>query len=90
MNKKYLYLKYKEKGLLDDYINNTENTKLNLTQKLIISYGIANALKYLHNNNVVHRNIEPSNIFLDSNLYPFVFNYHRAKHTKIYFPFMLK
>ena len=43
---------------------------LNDTQILIIIYGIATAMSYLHSHNIVHRELDLTNIFLDDNYYP--------------------
>lgn len=65
--KQFIYIDSKEKGTLSDYISNKDNKRLELTNKLIIAYGISEAMNYLHENNIVHRNLNPSVIFLDSN-----------------------
>ena len=40
------------------------------TQKLIIIYGVASAMSYLHSHNIVHRGLDLKNIFLDDKFYP--------------------
>ncbi|KAK8893048.1 hypothetical protein M9Y10_030307 [Tritrichomonas musculus] len=40
------------------------------TKKLMILYGIASAMKYLHSHDIVHRNLKPSNIIVDDSLLP--------------------
>ena len=47
-------------------------------------------MNYLHGHDIVHRNLKPSNIYLDSNLYPYLSNFYRARQTKIQFPYQLK
>ena len=47
-------------------------------------------MNYLHGHDIVHRNLKPSNIYLDSNLYPYLSNFYRARQTKIPFPYQLK
>lgn len=49
------------------------------TKKLIIAYGIANSLLFLHSNDVLHSNIQLDNIFLDENFYPKLSNFGISK-----------
>ena len=44
--------------------------KWNDTTKLIILYGIASAMSFLHSNKIIHRDLKPENILMDENLYP--------------------
>lgn len=88
--KQFIYIDSKEKGTLSDYISNKDNKRLDLTNKLIIAYGISEAMNYLHENNIVHRNLNPSVIFLDSNLYPYLSDFYKAVQKNTYFPYLLK
>ena len=54
------------------------NLYLNSTEKLIISYGIACAMEFLHSRRIIHRDLRPGNIFLDSRLHPQIFNFSVA------------
>ena len=56
--------------------------KLNETNKLIILYGIASAMAYLHNHNIIHRNLKTSNILLDKSLYPKLAGFIISKEIK--------
>lgn len=44
--------------------------ELKFTQKLIIAYGIASTMSYLHKNFILHRELSSSNIFIDDNFHP--------------------
>lgn len=48
---------------------NNNNYILDDTQKLIIIYGIALGMQYLHSYNILHRNLTSSNIFLDNSFH---------------------
>ena len=85
----HIFIEYKSNGTLKDFIESNEK-KIDLTHKLIIAYGIACAMNYLHGHDIIHRNLKPSNIYLDSNLYPYLSNFYRARQTKIQFPYQLK
>lgn len=52
------------------------------TKKFITIYGIASAMSYLHKNGIIHRNLNPNNIYMDNNLYPKISNFGLAKRTK--------
>lgn len=60
-----------------------KKTKIDPTNKLIISYGIANVIEHLHKNQIIHRNFKPSSIYLDSNLYPHFSDFYMDKQIKI-------
>lgn len=87
--KQYIFVELKEKGTLENFIEKKEE-ELDETRKLIISYGIARALEFLHKKNIIHRNLNPSNIFLDLNLYPFVGDFYMSKQTELNLPYVLK
>ena len=45
------------------------------TKKLINIFGIASAMEYLHSKSIIHGNLNPSNILLDENYYPKIFDF---------------
>lgn len=45
-------------------------SELTDTQKLIIIYGIAIGMSYLHSHNIIHRNLKLENILIDESFYP--------------------
>ena len=68
-----IIVEYSSKGSLLKYIEanakSTEN-QLNETNKLIIVYGIASAMSYLHSHDILHRDLKLANIYLDNSLNP--------------------
>ncbi|TVT99528.1 hypothetical protein EJB05_55115, partial [Eragrostis curvula] len=51
----------------------------NWSARLTIIKGIADGLRYLHDNRAVHSNLKPSNILLDSNLRPKICDFGVAR-----------
>lgn len=56
--------------LIDNQLSGRTPDNWTETKKLINIYGIASAMKYLHENGIIHRDLKPSNILLDESLYP--------------------
>ena len=54
-------------------------TILNPTRKLIIIYGIASGMSYLHHYNIIHRDLKPENILLDDFLFPKIADFGLSK-----------
>ncbi|KAK8835934.1 hypothetical protein M9Y10_040315 [Tritrichomonas musculus] len=50
------------------------------TKKLINIYGIASGMSYLHSHGIVHRILNPLNIFEDENFYPKIYNFVFSSH----------
>lgn len=46
-------------------------------------------MEYLHANRIVHRNLNPSNIFLDSKFHPYLSDFYKAKQIDTHFPYFL-
>ena len=69
-------------GTLDQLLCLSEKNKPPLewtdTKKIIIIFGIASAMKYLHSKSIMHGNLKPSNILLDANYYPKIFDFYNS------------
>lgn len=59
-------------GSLADLINSQKesNTVFDDTLKLIIIYGIASSIAYLHDCNIIHGDLKPTNILLSDSMLP--------------------
>lgn len=49
------------------------------TKKLIIIYGIASGMQYLHSHDIIHRDLKPANILLDDVLFPKIADFGLSK-----------
>lgn len=54
----------------------------NNTKKLIIIYGIASGMLYLHQHDILHLDLKASNILIDSNFYPKLSDFGMSKDLK--------
>lgn len=61
--------------LLEKIRNGEKVPEWNDTTKLIIIYGIASGMSYLHSKDVLHRNLTSYSIFLDEFLFPKIGNF---------------
>ncbi|KAK8860565.1 hypothetical protein M9Y10_012230 [Tritrichomonas musculus] len=81
--KPVIITEYAKNGSLMDFIAHDrsfpDNPILNETHKLIIIYGIAAAMSYLHSNNIIHRDLKPDNILLDEFFLPKVADFGLSK-----------
>lgn len=64
---------------LDKHLNFEYYRKLDDATKLIILYGIASGMSYLHSNSIIHRNLNPKNVFLDCFMFPKIGNFSTSK-----------
>lgn len=56
-----------------------DNKELNYTEKVKISYYILDAIEFLHSNNIIHRDVKPENILIDSDNFPILTDLTLAK-----------
>lgn len=68
---------YQEKGSLDTLLQKPD--ALTDYSRMKILFGIAEALRFLHENSFVHGNLTPGNILLDENLDPILTDYSLLK-----------
>lgn len=66
-NNIYIVSEYAENGDLDKFIINFKKNRKHISNRTIakLTLQMASALKYLHRNNIIHRDIKTSNVFLD-------------------------
>lgn len=78
-----IFLKFIENGSLDTYIKSVhkypQNNLLDNTNKLIISYGIARAMEFLHSHEILHRDLKSENVLLDKELRPYITDFGTSK-----------
>lgn len=75
-------------GKLKDFLQDEKNISFfDKTKELIILYGIASGMAYLHSHDIIHCNLSPDCIFLDDFFYPkisgFEYAHDLAKQSKI-------
>ena len=78
-----LVTEFLPRGSLGDLIKSemkwTADHQWDDTHKLILLYGVASAMEYLHAHNIIHRDLKPDNILMDENLYPKIADFGLAK-----------
>lgn len=85
-----LIVEYKENGSLESFLKKSNRSSMSPTDKLIIAYGVARAMEFLHSHKIVHRNLKPVNIMLDKKLHPFLSEFYYAKQTQTNLPYCLQ
>jgi hypothetical protein len=68
---------YLPNGNVEDIISRRRT--VSPAQKMIILYGICEALAYLHGKRIVHRDLKPANVMLNADLEPVVGDFGLAK-----------
>lgn len=76
----YFFFEGVEGGTLSFLIQN--RNVLTNTQKYIISYGIALAIQYLHQNECYHQDLKAENILLDKELRPYITYFGKKQNYK--------
>lgn len=75
-----LFLEYVGmKSIRDRIINKKLSTKFKSVKRQICIIGLTAAVRYLHHNNVAHRNLNPGSIWLDENNYPKIFDFSHSR-----------
>lgn len=69
--------KYMSKGSLRNVLKN--NKSFSFSKKYIIIYGIAEGMRYLHSQAIMHRDLKPDNILIDDNYYPYICDFGISK-----------
>ena len=77
--KPVIITEYASNGTLKDLIYFRKSKNFNDTQKLIIIYGIASAMLYLHSHNIIHRDLKPENILINNCLFPKIADFGLSK-----------
>ena len=66
-------------NLIEQERKGLSNRKYDSTRKLIIIYGIASAMSYLHSHDIIHRDLKPDNILIDENMNPKIADFGLSK-----------
>ena len=74
----YYVMEYVDGGSLEDLLNT--RGRLNETAALDILRGISAALRYIHNRNILHLDIKPSNIMMRNGTQPVLIDFGVSKH----------
>lgn len=69
MNKEYLFMEYADGGDLEKQIKKAKNNGEKISEITILNWfiEICEAIKYIHNKKILHRDLKELNVFLTSN-----------------------
>lgn len=79
-----LFTRFMGKGSLADHLKAKKNQidpMFDATQKMIIIYGIAKGMAFLHKNKIIHRDLKPENVLLDDDFNPHICDFGLARNT---------
>lgn len=73
---------YYPKGSLDNILSaerqSLADIEWNYTKKIINLLGISHGMNYIHSKNIIHRNLKPSNILINDQLFPIISDFGLA------------
>lgn len=78
-----ILMELSEKGSLAKLLENNKkglsDLKYDNTYRQIILIGIAQGMRYLHQNHIIHRDLKPGNILLNDDYYPLIIDFGLSK-----------
>ena len=77
----YIVSKYMARGSLEDVVHD-ETIPLTVSIKLNFAEGIANGMKYLHDHDIVHESLRPSNVLVDDKFHCEISDYGMSSFRK--------
>ncbi|KAK9214739.1 hypothetical protein WN944_006738 [Citrus x changshan-huyou] len=78
-NKRLLVYEYVCNGSLDQHLSKHTRTPLSWEKRMKIALGAAKGLQYLHENNIIHRDMGPNNILVTHDFEPMLGDFGLAK-----------